>query len=137
MLRRLRNDCPGGVVAGSTGTSGDLVELPCAELTHPRAVEFGEGGEQDGADGDVDADTEGVRAADDAQEAALGKLLHQSPVLGQHARVVHADAGADEPRQRAAEVGGETEVADGIRYLVTLSAGGHVDAGERLGTLEC
>ncbi len=54
-------------------------------------------------------DAEGVGAADDLEQAGLGQLLDQAPVLGQHAGVVHADAVAHQPGQGPAEAGGEPE----------------------------
>ena len=77
------------------GPAGDLVELPGAQRPHAVAVVLRQRGEQHGADGHVDADTEGVRAADDLQQTGLGQLLHQPAVLGQHAGVVDADAVPD------------------------------------------
>ena len=56
------------------------------------AVVLGEGREQDGVDGYVDADAQGVRAADHGEEPLLGELLHEEAVARKHAGVVHADA---------------------------------------------
>ena len=63
---------------------------------------------QHGPDRDVDPDAEGVRPADHLEQPGLGELLHQSPVLGQHAGVVHADAVPDQPGQRPAEARART-----------------------------
>ena len=60
-------------------------------------------GEQHGADRHVDADAEGVGAADDLEQPGLGQLLDQPAVLRQHAGVVHADAVPDQPGQRPPE----------------------------------
>ena len=67
------------------------------------AVVLRQAGEEHGADRHVDADAEGVGAADDLEQAGLGQLFDQPPVLGQHPGVVHADAVPDQPRQRLAE----------------------------------
>ncbi len=92
VLWRLRDDRAFGVVPRAPCATGDLVELACGELPHLRAVELGEPGQQHGADRHVDADAERVGACDHPQQPALGELLDQPPVLGQHPRVVHADA---------------------------------------------
>ena len=132
----LNDDGAGGVVACPPGPAGNLVELAGVQLAHPDAVVLGERGQQDGADGNVDADAEGVGAADHAEQPALGKLFHQPAVLGQHPGVVNADAGTDQPRQGAAEVRGETEVTDQFGDLVTLRPADHLDARHRLGPLQ-
>ncbi len=62
----------------------------------------------------------------------LGQGLHQAPVPGQHAGVVHPDPVPDQPGQRLAEARGEPEVADQIRDRVLLRAGAHVDAHQGL-----
>ena len=103
VLGRLDDDGARGVVAGPAGAAGDLVELAGAELPGAGAVVLGQRGEQHGADRHVDADAEGVGAADDLEQPGLGELLDQPPVLGQHAGVVHADAVPDQPGQRLAE----------------------------------
>jgi hypothetical protein len=86
-----------GVEARATGTTGDLVELAGREPAHLLPVELGERGDDDGADGHVDADPEGVRAADHSQQAALRELLDETPIAREHAGVVHPDPGAHEP----------------------------------------
>ena len=48
--------------------AGQLMELAHAEQTHTIAVELGEGGHEDGPYGDVDADSEGVGAADHREQ---------------------------------------------------------------------
>ena len=90
----------------------------------------------DGADRHVDADAEGVGAADDLEQAVLRELLDEAAVLRQHARVVHADAVPHEPRERAAEAGAEAEAADAGRDRVALLARRDLDGHEALGPLE-
>lgn len=63
---------------------------------------------------------------------ASGEALHQAPVFGQHARVVHADAVPDVARQVTAELRREAEVADDLGDLVLLRAGRHVDTHQGL-----
>ena len=80
----LGDDGADGVVARAPRPAGDLVELAGLERAGALAVVLGQGGEQHGADRHVDADAEGVGAADDAQQPGLGEGLHQPPVAGEH-----------------------------------------------------
>ena len=136
VLGSLDDDGAGGVEAGAPGTPGDLVELARVQLPHPGAVELGEGGQQHGADGDVDAHAESVGPADDPEHPALRQLLDQSPVLRQHAGVVHPDPLPQEARQRLAERRGEPESADQLRDRVALLPAGDAGARQRLRPLE-
>ena len=136
VLGRLHDHGAGGVVARAARAPGDLVELAGGELAHPGAVVLGQRGEQHRADRHVDADAEGVGAADDPQHALLRELLDEPAVLRQHARVVHADAEPQQPRQGLAERGREAEAADHLRDAVAVLAGGDVRAGQRLRPLE-
>ena len=124
------------VEARPPGAAADLVELPRGEEAGRRSVVLGQGGEDHGADGHVDADAEGVGPADDLQQSGLGQLLHQTSVLGQHPRVVHADAVAYELGERPAEPRREAEPADELGDLVLLGAGEQVDAHQRLRPLD-
>ena len=94
MLGRLDDDVPGGVEAGPARAAGDLEELPGPQDPLPVPVVLRQPGEQHRADRHVDADAEGVGAADDRQQPVLGELLHQPPVARQHPGVVHADPAA-------------------------------------------
>ena len=128
---------PGGVVAGPPGPAGDLVELARLQQPGLRAVVLGQGGEDDGADRHVDADAEGVGAADDLEQAGLGERLHQPPVLGQHARrgarrCRAGPAGTASCRSPAAN----RKLADHVGDRVLFLAGAHVDAHQRLRLLE-
>ena len=87
------------------------------------AVVLGQAGEQHRADRHVDADAEGVGAADDLEQAGLGERLDQPAVLRQHPGVVHADAVPHQPGQRLAEAGGEPEAADRLGDRVLLAPG--------------
>ena len=113
---------PGGVEARPPGPAGDLVELARLEQPGLLAVVLGQGGEDDGADRHVDADAEGVGAADDLEQAGLGERLDEPAVLGQHAGVVDADAVPHQPGQGLAEAGGEPEVPDHLRDRVLFLA---------------
>ena len=136
VLGRLHDDAAGGVVARPPGPAGDLVELAGLEQPGLLAVVLGQRGEHDGADRHVDADAEGVGAADDLEQAGLGEGLDEPAVLGEHAGVVHADAVPHQPGQRLAEAGGEAEVPDHFRDRVLFLAAGHVRRHERLRLLK-
>ena len=97
VLGCLDDDVAAGVEAGAPGPSGDLVELARGEVALLGAVELHQRGHDHRADRHVDPHPERVRAADDGQQPFAGQALHQSPVSRQHARVVHADPGAQQP----------------------------------------
>jgi hypothetical protein len=132
VLGREHDDVAVGVVAGAARAARDLVEFARAETAHAGAVVLRQLGDEHGADRHVDADAQGVGAADDAQQPLLGERLDEAPIARQHAGVVHADARAHEARQGFAEVRREAEVAEGRGDLVALLAGRDVDARERL-----
>ena len=96
VLGRLRDHAAAVVEALAPGAPGDLLEVAHAEDAGLLAVELAELGEQHRADRDVDADAQRVGAADHLEQPLLRQLLDQQPVLGQQARVVDADAVAQE-----------------------------------------
>ena len=112
------------------------MELARLEQAHLGAVELGKPGEEHRANGHVDADAEGVGAADDLEQAVLGQLFDEATVLRQHPGVVHPDAVADEPRERLAETGAEPKRPDAFGDGVALGAAGHVQPEESLGSLQ-
>ena len=136
VVGRLDDDGARGVVAGPPGPPGDLVELAGVEQPGAGAVVLRQRREHDGADRHVDADAEGVGAADDLEQAGLGELFDQPPVLGQHPGVVNADAVADQPRQRRSEGRREAEPADQLGDRGLLLLGADVDAHQRLRPLQ-
>ena len=71
-----------------------------------------------GADGDIDADAEGVGAADDLQQAFLGELLDEDPVAREQAGVMHADPVAEPALQVLAERAGEARAGEGLLVVV-------------------
>jgi hypothetical protein len=115
---------------------GDLVELAGPQHALLAPVVLGQRGEQHRADRYVDPDAEGVRAADDREQPALGQGLDEAAVLGQHPRVVDADAVQDEPAQRLAEPLAEPEPADGLLDGGLAGRGDDVDAHQRLRLLD-
>jgi hypothetical protein len=128
------DDDPAAVVESfASGAAADLVEIAGAEDDGFLAVELAEAGEQDGADGDIDADAEGIGAADDLEETALGELFDEHAVFGEQAGVVNADAvfepGADGGTVRA----GEVEAFEGLGEGLFFVPGADIDAGEGLG----
>ncbi len=136
VLGRLHDDPAGVVEAGPSGAAGDLVELAHLEVAGPHAVVLAQPGEHHGADRHVDADAEGVGAADDLEQPGLRERLDEPAVLRQHPGVVYADAVTDQAGQRLAEPGGEPEVADELGDPVLLGAGADVDAHQRLSPLD-
>ena len=135
MLGSLRDDVADRVEPGAARAPGDLVELAAAQQALAAPVELAQRGEQHRVDRHVDADAEGVGAADHLEQAALGELFDETAVLRQHAGVVDADPVAQHPRQGGAEAGREPEVADGLDDLVALLGAHETDAHERLGLL--
>ena len=73
------------------------------------AVVLRQPGEEHGPDRHVDADAQGVGAADDGEQPCLGELLDEPPVARQQPGVVHADPLAQQLGQRLAEAGAEPE----------------------------
>mmetsp|Transcript_59703 Transcript_59703/g.187248 ORF Transcript_59703/g.187248 Transcript_59703/m.187248 type:complete len:441 (+) Transcript_59703:963-2285(+) len=90
--RRHGHDAALRVEPAAASTARYLVEGAAPQDGGPLAVELAELCEEDRADGDVDANAEGVRSADAYQQPALRQLLHQQPVLRQEARMVQANA---------------------------------------------
>ena len=117
------------------GPARDLVEVAGGEDGRLLPVELAEAREEHGADGDVDADPERVRAADDLEQAPLGELLHEDAVLGEEAGVVEADP-LLEPLADVGAVGArEAEVRDRGGHRVLLLARREVQAREVLGAV--
>src|SRR5262249_23583812 len=83
------------VEAFAPGAAGDLVKIAGGEDGDAFAAVFREASEKDGADRDVDANAEGVGAADDFKEAALGETLDKDAVFGEQTGVVEANAVAE------------------------------------------
>ena len=135
MLGRLHHDVADGVEAGPPGAAGDLVELPGPQHPLLAPVVLRQRGEQHGADRHVDADAEGVGAADDGEQAGLREGLDEPPVLRQHPRVVHPDPVQHQPAQGHPESLAEAEAAHGILDRGLARARDELDAGQRLGLL--
>ena len=69
------------------------MELAGTQTAATGTVKLRQRRNQHGADGHVNAHTQGVGTADDLEQTFLSQLLDQAAVLGQHARVVNTDAG--------------------------------------------
>ena len=135
MFRRLGYYPTAVVEPFAPSAPADLMEIPRAQDAGLLAVILAQAREQHGADGDVDADAEGVRAADDFEQALLRQLLDQHPVLRQQPGVVQPDP-VLEPFSDIRTVGaGELEAFDGATDGVLLFARADVDAGEVLRAL--
>src|SRR6185369_415745 len=132
VLGRFGDHAPLVVEPFPAGPSGDLLEVADRENGRFLAVEFGEAGEENGADGDVDADAQRIGAADDPEQALLRELLHEQAVFGEQTRVVDADAEGEEAAELLAVRRVEAEAGDRVADLVALLAGGDLHAGERL-----
>ena len=78
----------------TAGASTDLMEVAGGEDAGFDAAVFAQLGEEHGADRHVDADAEGIGAANDFEHAFLCELLDQHAVFWQEPCVVQADAGA-------------------------------------------
>ena len=65
-----------GVIAGSAGAAGNLVEFARFEDALALAVELGKPSHQHGADGHVNAHTQGIGAANDLKQALLRQALY-------------------------------------------------------------
>ena len=117
---RENRDVAVGVVPGAARPAGDLVELARIENARAVAVVLGQGGQQHGADGHVDADTERVRPADHREKPSLREPFDEPPVAWKHPGVVHADPRPHQARQRPPETLGKSELSDHLRDPVTL-----------------
>ena len=135
MFGRLTDNPAAVVEAFAPCAAGDLLEVADREDGHLLAVELAELGEDDGADGDVDADAERVGAGDDLEESGLGEALDEEAILGEQAGVVDADAGGDEAAERGAEGAVEAEAGELFADAVAGILVGDVGAGEVLAEL--
>ncbi len=136
VLGRHDDDVAHGVVARSPGPPGDLVELAGGQVTHALAVELHDARQQHGADRHVDADAQGVGAADDLEQTLLGEALDHPAVLGQHAGVVHTDPRTQVLAEGFAEARGEAEVTELLDDRRLLVLAGEVGAQQRLGAVD-
>ena len=112
------------------------MELAGVEVAHAAAVELGEGRQDHGVDGHVDAHAQRVRSADDGEKPLLGELLDEQAVAGEHPGVVDADAAAQEALEGLAEGGGEAGALDGLLHGLALLLGRDAVAGQGLRALE-
>ena len=135
MFGRLRHDPAAVVESLAPGASADLVKIPRAEDDGLLPVELAQAREEHGADGDVDAHAEGVRPADDLEQALLGELLDQHAVLGEQTGVMQADAVFEPFFDFRAVWAAELEPFQRGGEGVLLFAGADIEAGEILRAL--
>ena len=135
MLGRLADDPAAVVEPFAARPPGDLFEVADGEEGDLLAVELAELGEDDGSDGDIDANAERVGAGDDLEESGLCEPLDEESVLGEEAGVVDADAGGDEAAERGAEGAVEAEAGELFADAVAGILVGDVGAGEVLAEL--
>ena len=136
VLGRLHPHVPVGVEPGPSGAPGELVELAHREAPDAVAVELGERRHQHGADRDVDADPERVRAADDRQQALAGQTLDQAAVAREHPGVVDADTVAQETIEGGPEAASHPHALQRLGDRLALGSGGDVEADEGLRPLD-
>ena len=108
------------------------MELAGTQMALTHAVVLGQPGQQDGADRHVDADTQGVRPAHNAQKPLLGKAFDKASITRQHAGMMHPDSCADRLRQGFAEARAETEIADLRCDRIAFGPAADVGAEQRL-----
>ena len=135
MLRGLGHDEADVVEALPPRPPRDLVEVARGEDGRLLPVELAQAREEHGPYRDVDADPEGVGAADDLEQARLRELLDEHAVLGQEARVVDPDALLQPLADVGAVGAGEAEPGDGGPDRVLLLASAEVEAREVLGAV--
>ena len=123
------------VEALATRTARDLLELAHAQDAELLSVELEQPREQHGADGDVHAHTQGVRPADDLEQAPLSQPLDQQSIPGEQAGVVDADPEGEKAPELFAVRGVEGEGGDLFLDVPALLARADLCAGQRLGLL--
>ena len=131
-LGGLDDDMADVVVALAAGAARDLPEVAHGERGGLGAAVFPELGENDGAERDVDADAEGVGAADDLEQALLRELLDEDAIAREEAGVVDADAVAEPAFQFLAVGTGETRALEGGGEGGFFLLGADGEAGEVL-----
>src|SRR5437660_6874328 len=92
VLGRLGDDPAAVVEAFAASAASDLVEIARAEDGSLFAIILAQAREEDGSDGHVDADADGIGPANNFEQSFLSELLDQHAILGQQAGVVEANA---------------------------------------------
>ncbi len=135
VLGSLGNDVAQIVKPFPSGAAADLVKIARAEDGGFVTVIFAEACEENRADGHVDADAEGVGAANDLEQAALGETLDEDAIFGQETGVMQADAVAQPALDLGSIRTAETVAFELPRNGGFFFAGGDREAGEILRTL--
>ena len=97
VLRSLRDNPAHRVEPFAPGAPRDLVEVPGPQYGRLVAAVLAQAGEEDRSDRHIDANAQGVRAANHLEQSALGQLLDQNAVPRQQARVVQPNARPQPP----------------------------------------
>jgi hypothetical protein len=77
VFRGLADNAARDIETLASCASGDLLEVADGQDADFLAVEFGEAREEHCSDRDIDADAEGIRPADDLEQASLGESLDE------------------------------------------------------------
>ena len=132
----LHDDAPLHIESAAPCPTGDLLEVAHGQIDDVFAVKLAELCEEDGANRDVDPDAEGIRPADDLQYSALREAFDEAAILGEHARVMDADAVWHEARQLFAEGAVETKTEKLGCELLLVFFRGEVQALKELKRVE-
>src|SRR5262249_12408587 len=116
------------VKALSTGAASDLLKVAHAEQRDFFAVELAKLREKNGSDGNVDAHSERIGAADHLEQTRLGELLHPEAVARQKSGVMKAQAVSQQLVQLFAIGRVEAGVVQRLADLFLLLGTGEVDA---------
>ena len=82
MLGGQNSDKTNGVKTRTPRASSNLVELTRTQVTHLASIELHQGGQQNRANRDVDADSKGVGSTNNRKQPLLGEALNKSAIPG-------------------------------------------------------
>src|SRR5438128_1188665 len=92
MFWRLRHHPTFIIEPFASGAAADLMKVPRGENAGLLAVKLTELGKQYGANGNIDADTQRVRAANDFEQSFLRELFDEHAILREQPCMVQTDA---------------------------------------------
>ena len=105
VLGRLGPHVAVGIETGSSGAPRKLMEFAGLKHTYLLAIKFCKRAEEHRAYRDIDADAKGIRAANHREKSFAGKLLHETAIAGEHARMMHTHTIAKVPSKRLTKAG--------------------------------